>query len=134
MNRNRFLYFVLIVITVLVGLASRHINFKPDSWLKLYLGDALWALLVFLLIGFTFTRKSSMWIAIVALVFSFCIEISQLYHALWIDYIRNTSLGGLILGFGFLWSDLLCYSAGIGFGYVIERKFLKQQGKKYLGS
>ena len=25
------------------------------------------------------------------------------------------------LGFGFLWSDLVCYAAGVGLGVVLER-------------
>ena len=42
------------------------------------------------------------------------------YHAPWIDSIRQTTLGGLILGFGFLWSDLACYAAGVGLGVILE--------------
>ena len=38
----------------------------------------------------------------------------------WIDSIRHTTLGGLVLGFGFLWSDLACYAAGVGLGVTIE--------------
>ena len=30
-------------------------------------------------------------------------------------------LGGLILGFGFLWSDLACYAAGVGLGVLLEQ-------------
>ncbi|MCY7330065.1 MAG: DUF2809 domain-containing protein [Saprospiraceae bacterium] len=36
----------------------------------------------------------------------------QLYHAPWMDGLRVTRLGGLILGFGCLWSDLGCYTLG----------------------
>ena len=54
------------------------------------------------------------------MAFSVAIEISQLYHAPWIDSIRRTTLGGLILGFGFLWSDLACYAVGVGLGVIIE--------------
>ena len=55
-----------------------------------------------------------------AMAFSVAIELSQLYHAPWIDSIRQTTLGGLILGFGFLWSDLACYAAGVGIGVILE--------------
>ncbi len=37
------------------------------------------------------------------------------------DHIRNTMLGGLVLGFGFLWTDLVYYAVGIGVGTAIER-------------
>ena len=55
-----------------------------------------------------------------ALVFSYLIEISQLYHALWIDAIRATTLGGLVLGFVFLWSDILCYTVGVLLGIIVD--------------
>jgi hypothetical protein len=32
-------------------------------------------------------------------------------------------LGGLMLGFGFLWSDLLCYALGV----VLERLFRRKK-------
>ena len=126
MNRNRFLYLILLVITIVTGLASRHFSSYLPHWVQLYLGDALWALMVFLLFGFFLHKKSTLWIAIVALVFSYSIEISQLYQAPWIDALRANPLGGLILGFGFLWSDLVCYTVGVGFGYLMEKVFLKR--------
>jgi Protein of unknown function (DUF2809) len=57
---------------------------------------------------------------IVLLVLAFAVEVSQLYHAPWIDGIRSTTLGGLVLGFGFLWSDLVCYLVGIAAGALAE--------------
>jgi hypothetical protein len=30
-------------------------------------------------------------------------------------------VGGLVLGYGFLWSDLVCYAVGIGAGVLAER-------------
>ena len=51
---------------------------------------------------------------------SYLIEISQLYHAPWIDAIRATALGGLVLGFGFLWSDILCYTVGVLLGIIVD--------------
>ena len=52
--------------------------------------------------------------------FSLMIELSQLYHAPWIDAIRRTRLGGLVLGYGFLWSDLACYAVGVVCGAFAE--------------
>ncbi len=39
-------------------------------------------------------------------------ETLQLYQAPWIQAIRHTKIGGLLLGFGFLWSDIICYFIG----------------------
>jgi len=126
-NRNRFYYLLFIVITIFSGLASRHYSASLPPWINLYLGDALWALMVFQIVGFIFHRKSILWVAIAALVISYSIEISQLYHAPWIDTLRVYRLGGLILGFGFLWSDLVSYTVGIGCGVFMEKIFFKER-------
>lgn len=57
---------------------------------------------------------------IISLSFCFVIEFSQLYHAEWIDQIRDTSLGGLVLGYSFLWSDIEAYTIGIAACAAIE--------------
>jgi hypothetical protein len=59
--------------------------------------------------------------AATALAIAYLVEISQLYHAPWIDALRLTALGGLMLGFGFLWSDLACYTVGVAGGVLLER-------------
>ena len=120
MKRNRIFYVLLLVSTILLGLGSRRYAPQLPEWVGLYLGDLLWALMVFLLLGTVFRTQSTTKLALVALGFSCLIEVSQLYHAPWIDAIRSTRLGGLVLGFGFLWSDLLSYSAGIAIGFLLE--------------
>ena len=123
-KRNRAVYAILIILVIIAGLMSRHFAGHLPAWNRLYLGDVLWALMVFLMVGFLFSRKPSRWVAVVALIFSFCIEFSQIYHAPWIDSIRATTLGGLVLGYGFLWSDLVCYTIGIVFGFLLEKIYL----------
>ena len=46
-------------------------------------------------------QASTRTVAFLAMAFSIAIELSQLYHAPWIDSIRQTTLGGLILGLAF---------------------------------
>ncbi len=104
----------------MAGLASRHF-FGDSPFVRAYVGDALWALMVFFGIGLLFARWPTTTVALVALLFSFGIEVSQLYHAPWIETLRHTRLGGLILGFSFVWSDLLCYSAGIAVGVAVDK-------------
>ena len=55
-----------------------------------------------------------------SLLFCYFIEVSQLYQAGWINNLRNTTIGGLILGHGFLWSDILAYSFGVTIATIIE--------------
>lgn len=120
-KRNRFLYFIFIVITMLLGLGSRRFSYILPRFISSFSGDTLWALMIFWIFGFIFNGFRTRNIALLALTFSFAIEISQLYHSSWIDNIRKTTLGGLVLGYGFLWSDLVCYSIGVLMGVFIEK-------------
>ena len=66
-------------------------------------------------------------VALAALLVAFCVELSQLYHAPWIDQLRATRLGGLLLGFSFVGSDLLCYGVGVGIGLLIDAGLTKRK-------
>lgn len=123
-KRNAFTYFSLVIIVMGLGLGSRHFSDNLPNWINLYLGDVLWALMVFFLFGLIFRGINTRWITILAFSFSYVIEISQLYHSPWIDTLRHTRLGGLVLGYGFLWSDLVSYGVGIGIGILIERAII----------
>ena len=117
-HRNRILYAFLIVFTIGAGLASRS-NYIPEL-IYPYLGDTLYALMVFWIVGLLFPQMPSKKVAAISILCCFLIELSQLYDAAWILEIRNTRLGGLILGFGFLWSDLVSYFIGGVIGLTFE--------------
>ena len=120
MQRNRIKYAVWIFTVIVLGLASRSGSSLIPSILKEYAGDALWAVAAYLTVAFLFPHFSITKVALIAGLFSVTIEVSQLYHAPWIDYIRRLRLGRLVLGFGFLWSDLVCYVVGISTGALLE--------------
>ena len=116
--KPRLLYLGCTFFTVILGLASRADGIALPEFLELYAGDTLWALMVFWLIRFVKPSLHLLVSAGLALGFSFLIEFSQLIKFAWLDAIRNTTLGGLVLGFGFKWSDLACYSVGVSIGVL----------------
>ncbi|WP_127846322.1 ribosomal maturation YjgA family protein [Psychroflexus aestuariivivens] len=119
-------YAFLMLLSIGFGLASRRLNLGIPTEVNLYLGDAIWALMVYFGFRMFWPRLAIIQSAILAISFSFAIEISQLYQADWINEIRQTLLGGLILGFGFLWSDLVAYSIGVVFGFGIDYLLISQ--------
>ncbi|EOO21178.1 MULTISPECIES: DUF2809 domain-containing protein [Bacillus cereus group] len=120
-KRNRLLYVMFTIVVIILGLSSRKFAFALPDLLNGYLGDALWgALMIFTGFGFLFPKIETRKLAFISLIFCYGIEISQLYHAEWIDSIRATTLGGLVLGYGFLWSDLVAYTIGVGVGMLGE--------------
>ena len=74
----------------------------------------------FFLAALLFPRVPTARLALGAAAFALAIELSQLYHAPWLDAVRATRPGALILGFGFLWSDLACYAVGIALAALID--------------
>ena len=118
--RARWLYAFLMVLVMATGLLWRSRYVSLPQFAAKYGGDALWALLVFLGFGFLCRQLSTTRLALIALSFSWAVEFSQLYHAPWIDGIRDTRLGALILGSTFNWPDLAAYATGVGIGAVVE--------------
>ncbi|MNR32533.1 hypothetical protein D3C85_1501270 [compost metagenome] len=57
----------------------------------------------------------------------FVVECSQLYQAEWIINIRNTVFGGLILGQGFLYADLVRYLVGAIAAYALDRLLMERE-------
>jgi hypothetical protein len=120
MKRNRVTYLTAAIAVVVLGLSSRKYSRVLPEFVVSYGGDTLWALTAFLGVGMLFPKWSTLRVCVTALLFAFAIELSQLYHSPWIDQIRRTMPGGFILGYGFLWSDLLCYVVGISLGCTLE--------------
>ncbi len=119
-RRNLVCWLTMIALASALGIGSRQYAHSLPRFIAAYAGDTLWALAAFLGFGLILRRQSTWRVALFAMTFSILIEVSQLYHAPWLDSIRHTILGGLILGFGFLWSDLACYAVGVGLGVAIE--------------
>ena len=116
----RFYYLALWILIVVLGLGSRTYSDYLPLWVATYAGDTLWAAMVYWGISFLFPFTHLLRRATIALLFSYCIEVSQLYQADWINVIRGTTLGALVLGHGFLWSDMLCYTIGVGLAVSID--------------
>ncbi len=128
-KRNRLLYAMFTILVIILGLSSRKFAFALPALLNDYLGDALWALMIFIGFGFLFPKIETKKLAFISLMFCYGIEVSQLYHAEWIDSIRATTLVGLVLGYGFLWSDLVAYTIGVGVGMFCE--FMLRKKKRF---
>ncbi|MBK4202503.1 DUF2809 domain-containing protein [Bacillus subtilis] len=132
MKRNRWKYAAVTILIMVLGLGSRAFSNVLPNTINTYLGDSLWAATIFTGCGFLFQKMKTMLTGIISLSFCFIIEISQLYHAEWIDRIRDTSLGGLVLGYGFLWSDIEAYTIGIAFCAAIELLALGIKKRRYM--
>ena len=103
-----------------LGLATRKYGCYLPSFVAEYAGDTLWGLVVFLVISGAVPNAGVANRGAYAFAFAITVEVSQLYQADWINHLRRTTLGGLLLGFGFLWSDIACYASGISIGIATD--------------
>jgi hypothetical protein len=112
---------------VAAGLGSRVFGRHLPWLVATYAGDTLYATMVVVGLALLMPRASTRALASWALAWSVAVEISQLYRAPWIDAIRRTMPGALVLGQGFLWSDLACYVVGVALGAAIDAAVLRRQ-------
>lgn len=119
----RVRYLLLVIITVAAGLASRSFQSHLPPFLGEYAGDTLWALMVYWLFRILAPNERARNVAISALIFSYCIELTQLYQAPWAQDLRQYQLIALIFGHGFLWTDLICYTVGITVGWWADLRW-----------
>ena len=113
-------YLALLVVTVALGLASRWWAGTLPRFVGAYAGDTLWAVAVYWALALANPRARRINRGLLALGIAVAVEVSQLFHPTWLEDIRRTRLGGLLLGFGFLWSDLACYSVGIALALAAD--------------
>lgn len=120
LRRSRWSASAWIALGIALGLASRRLGPSLPRFVSAYAGDTLWAFVVFFGVGFVWPGAPTRRVALAAMGVSTLVEVSQLWHAQWIDAIRQTTPGALVLGRGFVWSDLICYAAGVGLGVAIN--------------
>jgi hypothetical protein len=119
--RNRIFYIIAIVLTVAAGLASRKFPHLLPVALGKYPGDALWAMMIFFGLATLLPARKTLHLATAALAVCYAVEVSQLYHAPFIDGIRATTLGHLVLGSTFNWPDLVAYAVGVAIAALVDR-------------
>jgi hypothetical protein len=120
MCKLRLFYSLLVPLIIVLAFATRSGSPLVPAFIAKYGGDTLWAWMVFVVIRLISPHWAIWKSAALALTIAYCCEISQLYHAPWIDAIRSYRLGVVLLGDCFVWSDLVCYTVGILVGAFAE--------------
>ncbi len=118
--KSRVYYFIIFLSIIFLGILCRKISFIP-----LWIGDFLYAVMIYFLVRIFLPLKKAFLIALLSLLICYSIEFLQLYQAEWIVELRKTLFGRYVLGQGFLWSDILAYTFGIAVASLIEKNSFK---------
>jgi hypothetical protein len=118
--RLKAIYLLAILTAIILGIGSRRFSQHLPSFVSEHFGDMFWAAMVYFGFRLIWTNRKLSFAVAAGFIFSYMIEFSQLYQTDWINGIRATSLGSLILGKGFLVADLFRYAAGIIIAYFMD--------------
>jgi hypothetical protein len=119
---------LLLVLTVLV-VAGAWLRFYapigPD-W-RDYSGGVTYV--VFWILAYAFIRPSTsaVRVSLAVLLITCCLEFLQLWHPAWLEAIRRTLPGRLVLGTTFEWLDFPPYFVGAVIGFIVMRLFAPSQ-------
>jgi hypothetical protein len=119
---------ICLLIVIALGMASRKYPLFPEMCGK-YPGDALWSGMVYL--GWAFWKPATppTRVALYALLISYLDEFSQLIQVPWLNAIRQTVWGHLILGTVFPGYDILAYTISIFIALILDTLLLSLSEK-----
>lgn len=109
--KDRLVFACAILLLCVSALYTRHISTEYPCFFTKYYPDTAWTMAVYCGFGILLNKGVKINFP-AALLFSYAIEISQLFSPPFLVAARSTVVGGLIFGYGFLWSDIVCYTAG----------------------
>lgn len=125
--KDRQRYLIYFLMTIALGLLSR---LDPCvDLLGTWIGDLLYATMVYWLVSIFVPMKTALIRALLAFAFCLGIELQQISQAAFLVELRNYRLGALVLGNSFSVLDIFLYLGGTSLAFFLDRpsRFL---GKK----
>jgi hypothetical protein len=124
MSRTRTSYIAAALATIAAGLLVHLRGGALSPVARDVIGDALWAAMIAWWIGGLVPSARPMSRYSAAYAVCVVVEVSQLYHTPWLDALRATTMGHLVLGSGFDPRDLVAYALGVAGAALIEAAVL----------
>lgn len=126
--------FISLIIVVPLGYALRFAGLLPE-WLNDALGSVFYEVFWILLVVGIAPRTSPVWAAIGVCLVTCVLELLQLWQPVWLQSIRATLVGRLVLGNTFTWTDFPAYFIGSGLGWIwlllLRRKLGSRSSSSY---
>jgi len=125
LKRRRLIYLICFILIIPIGLSTRKYSYAMPHVIAEYGGDVFNATCWFFFLRMLLVKPPLQRIALYAFIVCAVIELLELIQAPWMKKLQHTPPLGLILGYGFNWSDMVCYAIGNiigwGIGKMIEQ-------------
>jgi Protein of unknown function (DUF2809) len=119
-TRPRAAQVALLTVVIVLGVASRKYASVLPLLIARYAGDALWATAAYVALSVVWPRAPISSLAAGAALMSLGVELSQLTRPVWLQAVRQWPGAALLLGYGFVASDLVCYAVGVALGAALD--------------
>lgn len=110
----------MMITAAVFGLASRQPPLQAWPIIGPWGGDAAWTMAACGGLRMLRPGWSPLRVAFAGYALSVAVEFSQLLDLWPLDDLRRTRVGGLLIGRGFLWSDLVAYAGGAVCHLIID--------------
>ena len=115
----------LIIITP-VGFLSKAYHGFGAHWVNDSFSGLLYVVFWCFVFYFLFPRYSIKNIAIWVFAITSILEVAQLWHPAFLEYLRSFYLGRVLLGTTFVWSDFVYYALGALLAYLWMQRVTKR--------
>lgn len=126
--RRHLLFSIMFIVPL--GWASKFYRGSGQAWLNDAFGGIPYEIFGMLLVALIWPRWRPGAIALGVLLMTCLLELLQLWQPAWLQAIRATLPGRLVLGNTFAWGDFLYYAIGVGLGWLWLR-WLTPKPKEY---
>jgi hypothetical protein len=117
----RRIVFGILIALIPLGLASKFYQGPLQFWVNNSFSSIFYELFWIFLVVFIQPRLSPGWVAFWVFMVTAVLEFMQLWKPPFLQAIRATLIGRLLLGTTFVWGDFLYYVLGCVVGWLILR-------------
>jgi hypothetical protein len=123
--RYRIALLISIVFIVPFGYVARFSQGLGLPWLHDLLGSVAYEIFWILLVAFLYPQAAPLGVAIAIFLVTCGVEFLQLWQPPFLQAVRSTLVGRLVLGNTFIWSDFIAYFVGSFAGWLWLRGLLR---------
>ena len=118
MRYNRSALLMSLAIIVPFGLVTKFYSGIGHQWLNDTFGGIPYEIFWILLVAWFWPRGKALTVALSVFVGTCLLEVLQLWQPPWLQAVRATLPGRLVLGNTFTWGDFPYYGVGCGLGWL----------------